>query len=43
MKISVIIPTLNEESTIAKLVRYLKENGKGEEVEILVADGGSTD
>ncbi len=43
MKISVIIPTLNEESNIVKLVRYLRENGKGKEVEILVADGGSTD
>ncbi len=43
MKISVIIPTLNEESNIARLVRYLKENGRNGDLEILVADGGSTD
>jgi rSAM/selenodomain-associated transferase 2/rSAM/selenodomain-associated transferase 1 len=37
--ISVIIPTLNEEDGIGRLISFLKEY----DVEIVVADGGSTD
>ena len=43
MKISVVIPALNEAEQIGTLVRYLKQHG-GENVgELLVVDGGSTD
>ena len=43
MKISVVIPALNEAEHIGTLVRYLKQHG-GENVdELLVVDGGSTD
>ncbi len=41
MKISVIIPTLNEEATIAKVVKDFKKNRKVSEV--IVFDGNSTD
>ncbi len=43
MTISIVIPTWNEEESIAKLVRYLKENGKGSLTEIIVSDAGSND
>jgi glycosyltransferase involved in cell wall biosynthesis len=43
MKISVIIPTLNEEKNIEKLLLHLKENTGTKEVEFLVCDGGSSD
>ena len=44
MKISVIIPVLNEEISIAKLLEYLLEiqNSKFTK-EIIIVDGGSTD
>lgn len=43
MRISIIIPTLNEEATIGILLRELSARA-GEEIhEIIVADGGSTD
>ena len=44
MKISIIIPVLNEENSIAKLLEYLLEiqNPKFTK-EIIVVDGGSTD
>lgn len=43
MKISIIIPTLNEASTIKRLVVHLyKHGGKGLH-EIIVSDGGSAD
>ncbi len=38
MKVSVIIPTLNEADEIARAVRAI-----GEDAEVIVADGGSTD
>lgn len=41
MKISVIIPTLNEEQTITDSLRDLVENHAPDE--LIVADGGSTD
>ena len=41
MKVSIIIPTLNEASRIARLVRALRVIDPG--CEIIVADGGSSD
>jgi rSAM/selenodomain-associated transferase 2/rSAM/selenodomain-associated transferase 1 len=41
MKFSVIIPTLNEAQTIQRCIDYVSAIGPG--VEIIVADGGSTD
>tara|TARA_R110002072_G_scaffold274791_2_gene435741 strand:- start:8623 stop:9312 length:690 start_codon:yes stop_codon:yes gene_type:complete len=44
MKISIIIPVLNEEQTIASLLQYLNQNSTSENIaEILVVDGGSVD
>jgi len=40
--ISVIIPTFNEEKSIASLIKYLTIYGK-KAIEIIIADGGSTD
>ncbi len=40
--ISIIIPTLNEASCIAGLLNYLKQFNN-DQIEIIVADGGSTD
>lgn len=43
-RISVIIPVLNEEDAILKVLRYLKHNSSEELIqEILVVDGGSKD
>jgi len=43
-KISIIIPVLNEENHIGKLITYLKQNSNANNIlEIIVADGGSTD
>ena len=42
MKISVIIPALNEEATIGKLIESLKRDPYPNK-EVLVVDGGSTD
>lgn len=41
--ISVIIPVLNEEKNVGKLISHLNENSAGYITEIIVADGGSTD
>jgi rSAM/selenodomain-associated transferase 2 len=41
--ISIIIPALNEEANIKKLVPYLQNCCLNKESEIIVADGGSTD
>lgn len=41
--ISIIIPTLNEEETIGKLILHLQKRSAGYITEIIVADGGSTD
>lgn len=43
MKTSVIIPVLNEEQHIGRLVSYLKGIGAPYDPEIIVVDGGSTD
>ncbi len=43
-KISIIIPVLNEEKSIAPVLEFLKENSNlGNIKEILVVDGGSSD
>ena len=41
--ISIIIPILNEEENIKKLIPYLQKCCKGFSAEIIVCDGGSTD
>lgn len=44
MKISIIIPVLNEEQTLSLLLPYLKQNSTSKNIaEIIVVDGGSTD
>lgn len=43
MKISVIIPTYNEAANIKKLINLLFTASKGEDIEIIIIDGGSTD
>jgi rSAM/selenodomain-associated transferase 2 len=43
MKISVIIPTLNEAANIGRLIRYLMQHSNPLLSEIIVSDGGSTD
>lgn len=42
-KISVIIPTFNEEDNISRLISLIKTCAIGVDFEIVVADGGSTD
>jgi len=39
--ISIIIPALNEEANLKKLLPYLRENNAGYVKEIIVVDGGS--
>jgi rSAM/selenodomain-associated transferase 2 len=41
--ISIIIPTLNEENTIGKLLNFLEKHPKKHLFEVIVVDGGSTD
>ncbi len=43
MKISVIIPTWNEATTIGSLVRFVLVNGSHSVAEVIVADGASDD
>ena len=43
MEMSVIIPTLNEEKNIGKLLIYLKNQLQGVAFELIVADAGSSD
>ncbi|MBC7887718.1 MAG: TIGR04283 family arsenosugar biosynthesis glycosyltransferase [Ferruginibacter sp.] len=43
MTISIIIPTLNEEKNIGKLIRYLDQHKQVFVLEIIVVDGGSSD
>ena len=43
-KISIIIPILNEATTIGKLLQYLLDNSSKKNIaEIIIVDGGSTD
>lgn len=41
--ISVIIPVINEEKRIAGLVKFLFDSAQTEDLEVIVADGGSSD
>lgn len=41
--ISIIIPAYNEEAKIGELLSFLKKHSEGQESEILVVDGGSSD
>jgi rSAM/selenodomain-associated transferase 2 len=41
--VSVIIPTYNESENIDVLINYLQKNNTGELIEIIIADGRSTD
>lgn len=43
MKLSIIIPVLNEAENLSKLLPYLKEHSGEISTEIIVVDGGSTD
>lgn len=43
IKISIVIPTLNEAERIGGLVAYLLEHGQNHLAEVIVVDGGSTD
>ena len=43
MKISVIIPTLNEAAKLRYLLNFINRNNKGGILEVIVVDGGSTD
>lgn len=43
MNVSVIIPTLNEASNIARLLEHIQQNAGNQLLEILIVDGGSTD
>ena len=43
MKISIIIPTYNEAENIEKIISYLLRVEQKNKIEIIVADGGSTD
>lgn len=43
MRISVIIPTLNEAATIGQLIADLRTHGSDSLTDLLVVDGGSTD
>jgi rSAM/selenodomain-associated transferase 2 len=43
MKISIIIPTYNEEGSIVALLNYLRQHLAGREYDLIVSDGGSED
>ncbi len=43
MRISIVIPVLDEAQTIGPLLQYLFDHGREQILEILVVDGGSTD
>ncbi len=43
MKLSIIIPTLDEEKFIDNLVRYFFAHKNGQDIEVIVADAGSKD
>ncbi|MDX1489127.1 MAG: TIGR04283 family arsenosugar biosynthesis glycosyltransferase [Acidiferrobacterales bacterium] len=43
MRLSIIIPTLNERDNVRELVTYLQKHGDERIVDLIVVDGGSTD
>jgi rSAM/selenodomain-associated transferase 2 len=43
MRLSIIIPAIDEEASIEKLIRHLRQGADERLVEIIVADGGSKD
>lgn len=43
MFVSIIIPTYNEASSIEKIIRHLQQNSVGQDYEIIISDGASTD
>lgn len=43
MQLSIIIPTLNEEENIEKLIHFLKTHSNNFVTDIIVSDGGSSD
>lgn len=43
MFISIVIPTLNEESNIGSLINFLTTHSQKRSFEVIVVDGGSTD
>jgi rSAM/selenodomain-associated transferase 2 len=43
LKMSIIIPVLNEEELLPRLIRYLRENDNQRNCEIIVVDGNSED
>ncbi len=43
MLVSVVIPTLNEETTIAQTIASVRQSYTLDQVEIIIADGGSSD
>ncbi|WP_026976469.1 TIGR04283 family arsenosugar biosynthesis glycosyltransferase [Flavobacterium tegetincola] len=43
MYLSIIIPTFNEALSIAKIILHLQKNLKGQDYEIIISDGASTD
>ncbi len=43
MKVSLIIPTINERKRIGRLIKHLQSTSDESLVEIIIADGGSTD
>lgn len=43
VKVSIIIPTLNEEDYIRSLVCFLSNHADSDDFEVIVVDGGSTD
>ncbi|RED93901.1 TIGR04283 family arsenosugar biosynthesis glycosyltransferase [Marinoscillum furvescens] len=43
MKLSIIIPTLNEADNIEPLIRFFATHPQHEHLEVIVVDGGSTD
>ncbi len=42
-RVSIVVPTLNEETTLASLLRPLRAHARGLGLELIVSDGGSTD
>lgn len=43
IKLSIIIPVINEEATIGRLLKQLCSSPNRDQIEIIIVDGGSTD